>query len=628
MKHGLIAVALLAPSLAGAQERGEESETIVVTASRSNEGVPLDSLGGSATVLSPEALEQRQTRIVSDILRDVPGVAVSRLGGVGGQTQIRLRGSEGNHVLVLIDGIEVSDPFQGEFDFGTLIADDAARIEVLRGQQSALYGSDAIGGVILYQTLSGREAPGVRLRAEGGSFGTLAASARAAGAEGAFDYAANATFFTTDGTPTARGGERDVGAENAAASIKLGWQASEAFRLSAVARYQLSDADFNDTDFDPASPGFGLIVDSPGVRSESEAVYALLRADIGSGRWTGALTAQVADTRRDTFDGADRTSGNTGTRYKGSAETTLRFGDAHRLTLALDAEREEFRNTSPGDFAFTGKRSGENLGLVAQYEYRGEALGVSASIRHDENDRFADPTTWRAAASYRFASGTKVRAAGGSGVKNPLFYELFGFSDGRYIGNPNLKPERSEGFEIGIDQDFAGGSVGLTYFDNRLEDEIFIRFLPDFTAVPDNRDTRSRQRGIEAFASLRPAPRFTLDAAYTYLRAREDGEVEVRRPKHIASVNATYASGDRFLATLTARYTGRQRDLAFTDPSFVPVVVTLDDFVLVNLAGQFALTERVGLFARVENLLDADYEQVFGYTNPGRAAYLGARASF
>src|SRR5690606_5503386 len=163
-------------------------ETMVVTASRSREAVAVNKLGASGTVLDSEAQDQRQTRIVSDILRDVPGVAVNRTGAVGGLTQLRLRGSEGNHVLVLIDGIKASDPYYGEFDFATLIADPEARVEVLRGQQSSLYGSDAIGGVIQYLTLTGKEAPGFSARVEGGSFNTLTGSARAAGVSGDLDY--------------------------------------------------------------------------------------------------------------------------------------------------------------------------------------------------------------------------------------------------------------------------------------------------------------------------------------------------------------------------------------------------------------------------------------------------------
>ncbi|HZV58411.1 MAG TPA: TonB-dependent receptor plug domain-containing protein, partial [Sphingobium sp.] len=181
-------VALLLPGVARAQVEEvntrslRNGEAIVVTAALSGRGIERDLIGSSITLIDAQDMADRETRIVSDILRDVPGIAVSRAGAVGGQTQIRIRGSEANHVLVFVDGIKVSDPYQGEFDFATLIADDAARIEVLRGQQSALYGSDAIGGVVSYITLSGREAPGVRLRGEGGSFDTFNGAARLAGA--------------------------------------------------------------------------------------------------------------------------------------------------------------------------------------------------------------------------------------------------------------------------------------------------------------------------------------------------------------------------------------------------------------------------------------------------------------
>jgi len=187
VRYGLSIIALAAatPALAQSGDTSADprpADDIIVTASRSGDGVPAGRLGASVTVLDDAALTQRQTRFVSDILRDVPGLSISRTGASGSLTQVRVRGSEANHVLVLVDGIEVADPFQGEYDLGGLLADPAARIEVLRGQQSSLYGSDAIGGVIHYITLSGREAPGYRARIEGGSFGTIAGSARAAGA--------------------------------------------------------------------------------------------------------------------------------------------------------------------------------------------------------------------------------------------------------------------------------------------------------------------------------------------------------------------------------------------------------------------------------------------------------------
>jgi len=217
----LIAGSVAAPAIAQSDSvQLADQATIVVTGTRSTTPIRIDQSGSSIAVLDDQALDLRQTRAVSDILRDVPGVAVSR---VAGQTQVRLRGTEGNQTLVLIDGIEVSDPFVGEFDFGTLVADDRARIEVLRGQQSAIYGSDAIGGVIQYISPTGRDAPGISGRVEGGSFGTVNGAARIAGVAGSLDYALSGTVNSTDGTPNARGGRRDLSNDTGALSLKSTW---------------------------------------------------------------------------------------------------------------------------------------------------------------------------------------------------------------------------------------------------------------------------------------------------------------------------------------------------------------------------------------------------------------------
>ena len=610
--------------------------TIVVTASRSGDTVRTDQLGASVTVLDADAFYQRQTRIVSDILRDVPGLAVSRVGGIGGLTQVRIRGSESNHVLVLIDGIKASDPYDGEYDFGTLIADEAAKIEVLRGQQSALYGSDAIGGVIQYITLTGAEAPGISLRAEGGSFDTVSGGARAAGISGDMDYALTASGYHTAGFPTAEGGTRDIGSDNVGASGKLTWTPAPAFKLTAVGRYSLTDADSNNSEIDPASPRFGTTVDSPGVRFRNRAFYGLVRGDLAllDGRWTNALTAQIADTTRKGFTDAGFDYGDEGRRYKGSFESAIRFGTdtvRHRITGAVDVEREEFRNTTPSPFVFQGRRHADNVGIVGQYELLvGERLALGGSVRRDENDRFADATTFRVQGSYKLPTGTRLHAAYGTGVKNPVYYELFGFSDGRYIGNPNLKPEKSKGWEAGVEQDFADhkAAIGATWFDNRLTDEIFTDYpAPTYIATPGNRTTDSKQRGLEVYASARPIPMLRFDLAYTYLRAREDGLAEVRRPKHVGSFNTTVLSADqRFSGTLTVRYNGRQSDITFTDPTYATApIVSLQEYVLVNLNAEYKLSERLSIFGRVENLTDERYEEVFSFATAGRAAYGGVR---
>ena len=640
MKTWIHSAALIAlapfPALAQTSPNPEGGEDdVIVTATRSGDAIPADRIGGSVTLLDRDALARRQTRDVADILRDVPGVSI---GSVPGRTQIRLRGTEANQTLVLIDGIEVSDPFVGEFDLGTLIADDAARIEVLRGPQSALFGSDAIGGVINYITASGRETPGISARVEGGSFETVNAAARAGGVAGPLDYALTATLVSTDGTPNARGGSRRLGRDAGALAGKAGWSIGSNAKLVAVARYSRTQGDFNNSESDPADPRFGFIVDSPGARFENEAIYGLVRGELRllDGRWTQALSAQVASTTRDGFDRGTRSFGDRGRRLKGSYEAALRLGAGplrHRITFAADAEQERYRNTDPSGFAFTGARTAGNIGLVGQYElFFGERATLSGAVRRDINNRFADGTTYRIQASLRLTGTTRLRAAAGSGIKNPGFYELYGFIDGRFVGNPDLRPERSDSWEVGAEQSFAGDRVliGGTYFNSRLSGEIFTTFPPpNFVATPANRKTLSRQHGIELFARARLGEAWRLDAAYTHLRAREAGAPEVRRPANIASValdwRAPHRSGG---VTLIVRYNGATDDLAFTDPSFIPVRVRLGDFVLVNLNGDIALTRRISLFGRIENLLGQNYEQVFSFTNPRRTAFVGLRARF
>jgi len=638
----LLAIAAAPPAFAQSEDPASDpQDTIIVTASRSGEGTELKDLPASATVITAQQLDQRQTRIVSDVLRDVPGISVSRIGAIGGQTQIRIRGSESNHVLVLIDGIEAADPYYGEYDLGTLIADPAARVEVLRGQQSSLYGSDAIGGVINYITLSGREAPGYSARIEGGSFGTLSTAARAAGVSGDFDYAVSGSWLHTKGYPTARGGSRDLGSDNVGATTKLNWTPAENFKLSGVLRYSYTDAETNDADADLASPSFGYTIDSPGTYFTNEAFYGLLSAELTAldGRWTNTLSGQFSDTTRKGYNAFGMNYGDKGQRYKGSFVSSFRFGTdaiSHRLTGAVDWEREQFQNIAPSTGspydAFRGRRDTDNLGLVGQYELTAGGFTGGASIRYDDNNRFADTTTWRVQAGYRLPTNTRVHAAYGTGVKNPGYYELYGYSSGTYIGNPNLKPEKSQGWEVGVDQSFWDGKavLGATYFDSKLKDEIYTSYpAPNFTATPANRTTDSKQHGVEVTASLRPVRQLQIEAVYTHLKATEDGTIEVRRPGDIASFNATVFSKDeRFSTTLTVRYNGRIDDVAYTDPSYVPVRVSLKPFTLVNLNAQYKLSERFSVFGRVENLFDVKYEEVFSFASPGAAAYGGVRVAF
>lgn len=605
-------------------------DDLLVTTSRSGRLDQPTRYPGSVTVITPEDLENRQTRDIADVLRDVPGVAVA---GIAGQTQIRLRGSEANHVLVLVDGIEVSDPFAGEFDIGTLQAEVGARVEVLRGPQSALYGPDAIGGVVAYESASGRSVPGFAARIEGGTDNTINGALRYGASGDSWDAALSAVVVSTDGQPNARNGTRDIGRDSYTLSGKGSVELTDELELRAAARFIRTEGQTNDSNFDRTSPTFGFIVDSPGVTFTNEAVYALVgaRAEVLDGRWTHDLSAQVAEVKRQTDSPFGPTSASEGDRVKASYVTAFKLADEHNLTFAADWERESFRNALAASGGFTGRRAVEQVGLVGEYRYSGEDFDLSAALRHDINDLFRDATTFRVGAGYRVTDTTRLRAAGGSGVKNPGFFELYGFVDGRFIGNAALRPEKSTGWEVGIDQQLGdSANLAVTYFDSELKGEIFTTFpAPTFIATPANRTTVSEQRGVEVALNARLAQAWSLDAAYSYLDAEENGIEEVRRPNHIASAALTWtAPDDAASATLVVRYNGDTPDVAFTDPSFRPVRVQLDDYTLVNFNARVKLTDSLSAFARVDNLLGETYEQVFSFVSPGRSAAVGVEARF
>jgi vitamin B12 transporter len=438
---------------------------------------------------------------------------------------------------------------------------------------------------------------------------------------------------STDGQPNARNGTRDIGRDSYTLSGKGNAEVTDGLALRAAARFTRTEGKTNDSDFNRNSPTFGFTIDSPGVAFTNEAIYALVgaRAEVLEGRWTHDLSAQVAEVDRETGSPFGLTSASEGDRLKASYVTAFKLADEHNLTFAADWERESFRNALAASGGFTGRRAIEQTGFVGEYRYAGDAFDLSAAIRHDINDRFRDATTFRLGAGYRITATTRVRAAAGSGVKNPGFFELFGFVDGRFIGNEALGPEKSTGWEVGVDQDLGEAArVSVTYFDSQLEGEIFTTFPPPtFIATPANRTTISQQRGIEVALNARLAEHWSLDAAYSYLDAEENGIEEVRRPEHIASAALTWtAPGDAASATLVVRRNGAALDDAFTDPSFRPVRVTLDDYTLVNLNAHVKLTDGINAFARAENLLDKRYEQVFSFVSPGRSAVVGVEARF
>lgn len=608
--------------------RGADRSDILVSASRTGDDVSVDNYTGSITVVTEDQLNERQVRNIEDVLRDVPGVAVS---SIAGQTQIRLRGTEANHVLVLVDGIEVSDPNSGEFDIGTLQAEIGSSLEVLRGPQSALYGNDAVAGVVAYNTASGRDLQGFSAFIEGGTNSTFNGAARYGAGGETWDVALSAAIVSTDGEPNARSGTRDIGRDSYTFSAKGSVEVAEGFELRAVGRYVETEGEFNDQDFGFGSPTLGLVVDSPGNEFENKAFYALVgaRLEALNGAWTHDLSAQIADIDRSTQAPAGFPSDTESDRFKASYVTAYDFGGSdHTITFAADYEVEGFNNV----LTFDDRREIENVGLVGEYRYSGERFDFAAALRHDINDRFQDATTFRVGAGFDVTDTTRLRAAIGTGVKNPTFSELFGFFDGVFVGNPDLEPEESTSWEVGLDQDFADGAVrvSLTYFDAELENEIFTAFPPPtFVQTPGNRTTDSTQSGFEVAVAAQLGSGFSFNGAYSFVDAEEDGVEEVRRPDHLASAVLNWeAPDDAFSANLAVRYNGEAQDSDFTTGAFPAPATTLDDYVLVNFNARAKLTEGINAFGRVENLFDETYEPVLTFVAPGRTALIGIEARF
>ncbi len=627
----LTAFAARADPTAAATPAGQDNSVspVVVTATRADVGVSIDLTGTSITVLQAQDLRDRQTQLVSDILRDVPGVEVNRMGAVGGLTQVRMRGAEGDHTLVLIDGVKADDPYDGEFDLGGLIADDVAKVEVLRGEQSALYGSDAIGGVINYITLNGADAPGLRARLESGSFGTVEASARAAGVSGPFDYALSGAYYDTGGYVVAPGGARDIGARIGTISGRASYQVSDAFQLRAVGRFNRTNAGVNDQDYIVT----GDAIDSGGhyVNTAYDGLVGA-RYSAFDGRWIQDLSAQAAWSQRDGFDDSNaRTSGDQGLRRKASYVSTFKLSSgavAQTLTGAVDYEREDWRNTDPTGFADTTWRHTVNWGFVGEYNaVLNDRAEIGGAVRHDANSRFADDATYHVQASYLFDSGARLHAATGTGVKAPGPSELYGYSPViDFAGNPNLKPEQSTGWEVGLGQELLGRRVRLdaTYFSSVLHNEITVNYAVS-PNTPINLTTESTRKGVELSAQAILSPSWRLAATYTYLDSRQDGVEEIRRPRSIASGNVAWRSADdRLGANLTVRYNGEQTDTNFATFS----TVTLKAFALVNFGADYRITKALRIYGRVENLFDQTYQEVFGFNTPGRAAYVGLRVGF
>ena len=555
----------------------------------------------------------------ADALWTLPGLALSAAGNRGAITQARLRGAEANHLLVLFDGVAVNDPATGsEFNFGALDLTGVRRVELLAGPQSAVWGSDALAGVLHFDSTPKRS--GRRLALGWGSHGTVDADAAFARVDGKNLRAISVGRVRSDGTNAALSGSEADGFANTTAHLRADTERG-AWALSSVARWSEADAHY-----DPTPPPRFVPQDGD-RRGETRAKLLLASARfVGFERFEPWLTVSTLRTGLRNLADGDVTNTFAGRRDSATLAANLHHG-RQRFNLTAEVRTEHFAQradaTPYGDP--NQRQRATTASVAAEHQARLGGFAFTVSARRDFNDQFKHAFAYRLGATTN--GNPRWFISVGRGVKNPTFIERFGYAPDAFLGNPNLLPETSRGVEAGVAWQWERGELSLTAFDNALRREIdgfhFDAERGAFTAR--NLPGKSRRRGGEArFAAS--WNRLRLQGAYSYTDAADrDSGQEVRRPRHLANLSARWKVTPRLSAKADVAHTGASADRDYS--TFPATRVTLPGFELLRLQLAFAPTPGWRLRLLVDNALDAAHTTVFGYRGPGRATMLTAEVA-
>ena len=624
-------ISFVMPNIASAQQVDGDMENILVSASLLP--ITINRSANAITIIDRNEINNRAVVSASDLLRDVAGLAVSRSGAQGSQTQIRMRGGEANHLLVLVDGVEANNPAQSdEFNWGTLVAAHIERIEIIRGPQSSMLGSDAMAGVVNIITRSTDQPLSANAFFETGGFNTQNNGISIGFKDGGFDMRLGVSDLQTDGENISRSGSEKDGYENTNLNLKSGWRASDQLRLTFVARQSDGMNEYDaDSDFD------SLIDDQDNV-SKFRSATMQLKADYSSfnGHWQHQLSMAQSTNKNAEFN--QRTPGTVTDSNKDQYRlvSSLLWDELnHRLSLLIEREEEEFQQRGPiNDYGVFGiydpnqSRSRDTDSLALEYRADiSEKLTLAVSTRHDDNSEFNSSDTSRVEAIYQINDSVRLRSAYGTAIKNPTFTERFGFYT-NFIGNPSLEPEESSNWELGIDQLFnqGGSTLSVTFFNSELENEIDGNFMDPvtFRYTSKNRQGLSKRQGMELTTVNKLNDAVSLNTSYTYTDSVEsDGANrlvdEVRRARHIGSLNLSWQAMDSLHINANAQYNGSQMDVVY------PKNVKLADYTVVNLSANYRATPNLDVYVRFDNLLNESYEEVFSYQTLGFSANIGVR---
>jgi len=610
-----------------------ELDTISVSASRTP--VSVNATGSAVTIITEQTLRDSQQPYIADVLRMVPGLAVSQSGGTGKFTQIRMRGSEADHVLVIIDGIEINPGNGGSVNFAHFLTADIERIEILRGAQSALWGADAIGGVIAITTRQGHSGENrVNLAIEEGSFNSSQYSATMSGGNPMTTYALNVSRVTSDGfssadddvfTYTLPNGNQATqggsGSENDGYNNRtIGGTVRHKFSNSLSVNAALRQINYT-VATDGFSGGTG-VVDDPVPGTTSEGLYA--QTTLRYSQFGDRLQHRLKVTDSDLDDSFTSTFGPSTARAKKRQYSyqldydfpqTSNSSSNHSVTAAL--EREENSN----DSSFSGFNENRATSIIAEYRFDfDERLSTAIAYRHDNNKIFKDSNIAHTSLSYEINSALRFHSSIGTGIKNPTLRQLFGSSAG-FPGNSTLEAEKSESLDAGIQWHITPQKMlDVTLFELRIENRIV-----GSGNTANNVDGKTKTTGLELTYQGELNPHWSLATSLTLQKGEDaDGNDLVRRAETIASINATYRSFSDLRVSLAINYNGKQTDYYF-DSSFNRFPVRVDAYTVVNLAASYPFNDTVELTGRIANLFDETYQEVIGYGTLARAFYAGLR---
>jgi vitamin B12 transporter len=605
-----------------------DTDQIVITASRAPESEARTP--ASVTIIDQQLIQRLDEPLAYDFLRLVPSAAVSTSGPAGSLTDVRIRGAEANHTLLFVDGIRANDPASGDQPrFDLLNADIASRIEVIRGPQSALWGSDAIGGVVAVNGTP-ETASQYAAGAEGGSFGFERANGSFVSVTGTTTLAAAVGFQRATGIDSFNGhGDKD-GYRNLSGRVRATWNLSPAVQLGATA-FAIGARDEFDG-FDPLTFLHADTLDNSRNRMAAGRLWAQFGSDASS--WSGRFgISDLASSNRNYLAHLfqNRTSG---TRRTADAQLEHRFdigSIANTIVAAADTEREGFRARDVVYGGFSDQDRTRNHDSVT-LEWRADARRFTGdvAVRHDFFNRFKDATTVRGSLLAQLGGGFSVAGSYSEGIAQPTFFDLYGFFPGSFVGNPSLKPESSRGFELSGRYRRGPLSAALTYYRQRLHDEIVDTFdASTFLSSTANRSGVSHRSGVEAELGWQLGKALRLSANYAYLHATQPnnatGQVrEVRRPNHSGSLALDGSVGGLTYGASLA-YVGERKDTNFD--VFPSQTVVLRSYWLGGARVGYAIRPGIELFGRVSNALNQNYQDVYGYRTEPRAVYAGIRLS-